>query len=387
MHKFVSPVTIWFGEGTVAKLREECERFRAKRVAVFSDPGVVKAGLTERVEEVLREANIAYTVYDRIVAEPPLAVADEAVAYVRSEGADLIIALGGGSTLDLAKAAAVVSQNEGNVADYLNLTGKKTFLQRGIPKILLPTTAGTGSEVTDIAVFSLETTKDVITHPYLLADVAIVDPAFTYGLPPRVTAASGVDALTHAVEAYVSVNATRLTDTLALEAMERISKYLRTAVWNGNDREARREMAWGSLMAGLAFYNAGVSGVHALAYPVGGLFHVPHGESNSVLLPYVFEYIFPSCMEKVANIAGAMGVRRTGDSVREAALSAIRGMHELIEDVGLPSSMAAYGIGEQDLDRLAADAMKQTRLLARSPKPYRLEDIRRIYERALAGRS
>lgn len=386
MHKFISPLTLWFGEGSIQKLIDECSRFAAKKVILFADPGVIKAGLASKVEDVLKSTKIEYTVYDQIVPEPPLSVADQAVEAIRVSEADLVVAVGGGSALDLAKAAAVVAKNEGSIADYLNLSGTKTLKNKGLPKILIPTTSGTGSEVTDIAVFSLETTKDVITNNFLIADVAIVAPELTYSLPPRVTASTGMDALTHAVEAYISVNATTLTDALALEAIELISHNLRTAVWHGMNREARKNMAWGSVIAGMSFYNAGVSGVHALAYPIGGLFHVSHGESNSVLLPYVFDYIWPSCMEKVARIGDAMGVCTPGMTTREAALAAVQGMRDLIADVGLPSTLDAYGIAEKDLDVLASDASKQTRLLARSPKPYRLEDIRRIYGNALRGK-
>ncbi|GAX89256.1 iron-containing alcohol dehydrogenase [Effusibacillus lacus] len=385
MHKFVSPVTLWFGEGSIQILIDECKRFAAKKVILFADPGVIQAGLAARVEEVLQSGGIEYSVYDQIVPEPPLAVADQAVQAVRASGADMVVAIGGGSALDLAKAAATVAENEGSIPDYLNLTGTRKLARKGLPKILIPTTSGTGSEVTDIAVFSLETTKDVITNPYLLADAAIVDPELTCSLPPRATAATGMDAFTHAVEAYISVNATTLTDSLALEAVKLISGNLRTAVWHGTNREARKNMAWGSVIAGMAFYNAGVSGVHALAYPIGGLFHVSHGESNSVLLPYVFDFIWPSCMEKVARIGQAMGVCTPRMTVREAALATIQGMRDLVADVGLPSTLDAYGIGEGDLDLLANDAIKQTRLLARSPKPYRVEDIRRIYRNALSG--
>lgn len=386
MNKFVSPVTLWFGEGAIAKLVEECDRFNAKKVFLFTDPGVVKAGLTSRIEQILKSAGIEYSTYDNIVPEPPLAAAEQAVEAVRTSEADMVVAVGGGSALDLAKAAAVVARNDGGIADYLNLSGRKSFKNKGLPKVLIPTTSGTGSEVTDIAVFSLETTKDVITHNYLIADTAIVDPELTYSLPPRVTASTGIDAFTHAVEAYISVNATKLTDSLALEAIRLISGNLRTAVWHGMNREARKNMAWGSVLAGMSFYNAGVSGVHALAYPIGGLFHVPHGESNAVLLPYVFDYILPSCLDKIGEIGKAMGVCKAGMTTREAALATIEGMRDLITDVGLPSTLACYGIGENDLDALANDAIKQTRLLGRSPKPYQLKDVYRIYQNALNGR-
>lgn len=251
--------------------------------------------------------------------------------------------------------------------------------------MLIPTTAGTGAEITDIAVFSLEETKDVITHEYLLADVAVIDPELTYTLPPRVTASTGVDALTHAVEALVSVNATPLTDALALEAIRKISANIRTAVWRGSNKDARREMAWGSMIAGLSFYNAGVAGVHALAYPLGGLFKIPHGESNAVMLPYIFDYIWPSCLEKMNKMAGALGLRTEGLNRRETALETVKELRNIVKDVGIPSTLKDFGIKEHDIDTLAKNGIEQKRLLARSPKPYTLKDIRERYEAAYHG--
>src|SRR5699024_2862400 len=229
--------------------------------------------------------------------EPSLNCAQKLVDYMKEYNFDLVLGIGGGSTLDLAKLAAVLAVHEGDVKDYLNLTGSKKIKKRGLPTVLMPTTAGTGSEVTDISVLSLSSTKDVITHEYLLADVAIVDPALTVSVPPRVTAATGVDALTHAIEAYVSVQANDLTDALALRAVELITASLEQAFINGKDREARTKMSMGSFLAGISFFHAGVAGVHALAYPLGGQFHIAHGEANAVLLPYVMNYIRPNCTE------------------------------------------------------------------------------------------
>lgn len=384
MHTFRTPGTIWFGEGAALRIGEALRQKQARRAAVIADGGIVRAGLLDGILEALRSAGAEAEVWDRVVPEPPLAVGDEAVAFIRETAADFVVGVGGGSAMDLAKAAAVVAGHEGGVADYLNLTGTRTFRDRGLPTALLPTTAGTGSEVTDIAVFSLDTTKDVITHPYLLADYAIVDPQLTYSAPSRVTAASGVDAFTHAAEAYLSVFASPFTDLYATRAMDLIGSSLRRAVWHGNDTEARKNMALGSLLAGMAFYNAGVAGVHALAYPLGGLFKVPHGEANAVLLPYVFAFILPSCLERMARVGKALGLRegRVG-SVREEAVQTIRMIREWIADVGLPAGLSAYGVKASDLDRLAEDAAKQTRLLGRSPRKLSLDDIRRIYENAL----
>ena len=199
------------------------------------------------------EKGYTTTIYTDIAPEPPLAIGEKLVDFTRKHPFDLVIGVGGGSALDLAKLAAVLAKHDGKVADYLNLTGTKTLDNKGLPKILIPTTSGTGSEVTNISVLSLDTTKDVVTHDYLLADVAIVDPALTISLPSKVTAATGVDALTHAIEAYVSVNANAVTDALALQAIRLISQSIRTAVHNGQDKQARTDMSYGGYLAGLAF--------------------------------------------------------------------------------------------------------------------------------------
>lgn len=385
MSKFVSPLTILSGAGVLSQVVDQVRFFKATKVMIYADPGIFQAGIVEKLETILRKNEIAYELFSKVVPEPPLAIADEAVNALRNSDADLVIGIGGGSSLDIAKTAAVLSQHEGNVEDYLNLSGTKKLLHKGLPKILIPTTSGTGAEVTDIAVFSLDTTKDVITDPFLLADTAIVDPELTYSLPPRITAATGVDALTHAIEAYTSVNASPLTDTLAIDAIERIGKNIRNAVWHGRDVEARKELSLGSLHAGMSFYNAGVAGVHALAYPLGGLFKIPHGESNAVLLPYIFDFVWPSCVGKMKRVAMALGVYSSSMTDREAAIAAVEGLYHIVQDVGIPTSLKGFGIKESDLEHLTADASKQTRLLGRSPMPYRKEDIRGIYQRSFDG--
>ncbi|MFB5663623.1 iron-containing alcohol dehydrogenase [Alteribacillus sp. HJP-4] len=382
---FVTPLKIVSGEGAINEVTEVMNNFGAKKIMVFADPGVIKAGVVEKLETQLHSAGLDYQIYSDLQPEPPLQVGENALQALKDFNADLVIGIGGGSSLDIAKAAAVLAENEGSIQDYLNLTGTKALTNKGLPKILIPTTSGTGAEITDIAVFSLEDTKDVITHEYLLADAAIVDPELTYTLPPKITASTGVDALTHAVEALVSVNATPLTDALALEAIKKISSSIRVAVWNGSDREARKNMSWGSTIAGMSFYNAGVSGVHALAYPLGGLFKIPHGESNAVLLPYIFDYIWPSCMDKMVLMADALGVLTENMNKRDASLAAVKELKNLVQEVGIPMTLDKFGISEEDIDKLAENGLKQTRLLARSPKPYSLEDIRDRYKAAYFG--
>ncbi|WP_147804872.1 iron-containing alcohol dehydrogenase [Alkalicoccus halolimnae] len=382
---FISPIRIEAGENALERVPSLLEKYSAEKILVFADPGVVSAGIASKLTDLLDREGYDYYLYDALEPEPPVAVGDAAADAVRSEKADLVIGIGGGSSLDIAKAAAVMQGNEGSLANYLNLSGNRAFHSKGVPKILIPTTAGTGAEITDIAVFSLEQTKDVLTHEYLLADAAIIDPALTYTVPPKVTAATGVDALTHAVEALISVNATPLTDALAMEAIRRISGSLRTAVAEGENKKARDDMAWGSMIAGLSFYNAGVSGVHALAYPLGGMFKVPHGEANAVLLPYIFDFIWPHALPKMKMMADALGVLEIEASDEEAAKAAVRELRDIVKDVEIPPTLKEFGVKENDLDKLAEAALGQKRLLARSPKEYSLEDIRGRYEAALNG--
>ncbi|MDF2855160.1 MAG: alcohol dehydrogenase, partial [Neobacillus sp.] len=350
-----------------------------------ADPILKELGVIQPVLQILEKENMKVHLDTNVVPEPSLEIGNLVVEAVRESKAELVIGMGGGSALDLAKAAAVLAQNDGHVEDYLNLSGEKKLTHKGLPKLLIPTTAGTGAEVTDIAVFSLVDTKDVITHEYLLADYAIVDPILTYTLPPRVTAASGIDAFTHALEAYTSVQATPLTDTLALEAMRRIVGSIRRAVWYGQDKVAREQMALGSLFAGLSFFNAGVAGVHGLAYPLGGLFKLPHGESNAVLLPYVYDAIWPSCLEKMVQVAKIFELPANGRNDRELAIAVVQSLQELVKDVGLPITLAEYPIHREDIKRLAENGFKQTRLLKRSPKPLNLESIEQIYRNAYEG--
>jgi len=381
----VFPRKIITGEGSVNGLSGLLKQFRPSKAVLFADPILIELGMTGRIEEILAEHNVPYLVFKDIKPEPPLELGDKAVQTVRDFEADLVIGIGGGSCLDCAKVAAALARNEGTVGDYLNLTGTKKLTNSGVTKILLPTTAGTGAEVTTNAVFSLGHTKDIISDEHLLADVAIIDPEFTYSMPPRVTAASGVDALTHAIESYTSKGATELTDALALEAVRKINRSLRTAVWNGSDRQARGEMAWGSLIASLSYFNAGVHAVHALAYPLGGLFKIPHGESNAVLLPYLFDHIWPACMPKMKALAEALELPLAGKSDRDAALAVVQYLLHLVKDVGLPTTIREYGIGQSDLDRLSNDATEQKRLLGRCPKSLKLQDIRQIYQAAYDG--
>ncbi|MEQ6049165.1 iron-containing alcohol dehydrogenase [Lysinibacillus capsici] len=385
MHKLTFTPASYTGWGCLSQLLLEVKKFNAHNILIVTDPLLKEIGLTDNVEKPLIEKGYTTTIYTDIAPEPPLAIGEKLVDFTRKHPFDLVIGVGGGSALDLAKLAAVLAKHDGKVADYLNLTGTKTLDNKGLPKILIPTTSGTGSEVTNISVLSLDTTKDVVTHDYLLADVAIVDPALTISLPSKVTAATGVDALTHAIEAYVSVNANAVTDALALQAIRLISQSIRTAVHNGQDKQARTDMSYGSYLAGLAFFNAGVAGVHALAYPLGGQFHIAHGDSNAVLLPYVMGYIRQSCEKRMKDILDAMGISSSYLSQEEASYKCVDALQQLVQDVKIPSTLQGFNIPASALEQLTEDATKQTRILARSPMPLEREDIYQIYLAAFDG--
>lgn len=374
------------GWGSLEELVPQVEKFNPKRILVITDPMLEKLGLTARATEPLREKGWEVEVSTDVEPEPPLALGERLVKFTREGNFDLVVGFGGGSALDLAKLAAVLAKNEGDVADYLNLTATRSITEKGLPKILIPTTAGTGSEVTNISVLSLDSSKDVIAHEALIADVAIVDPALTVTVPSRVTAATGVDALTHAIEAYVSVNASPTSDALALHAIRLMSRSIRTAVHDGENKEARTAMSHGSYIAGLAFFNAGVAGVHALAYPLGGQFHIPHGESNAVLLPYVMNYIRKSSEKRMRDIFEALGGNATLMSDEEASYACVEELVRLVKDVGIPHTLQEFDIPESAIESLTQDGVKQKRILARSPLPLQEEDIRNVYRAAYSGK-
>lgn len=380
-----TPVT-HIGWGAKDQLITEIKKFNFEKILIIADPTLKQLGIIDNLIEPIVKEGMGYDLYTEIIPEPLLATGQNLVDYARKGNYSLVIGIGGGSALDLAKLAAVFIENEGNIADYLNLNGQKILQNRGVPKILIPTTSGTGAEVTNISVLALAHTKDVISHDFLIADVAIVDPQLTISVPSKVTAATGADALTHAIEAYISVNANQYSDGHALQAIKLISKSLKDAVKNGNDKMARTNMAYGSYLAGLAFFNAGVGAIHALAYPLGGQFHIPHGDSNAVLIPYVMRYIRTSCFIKMGYIYEAMGYSLNGISMEEASFKCIEQLSELLTEINIPNTLQGFNIPFSALKPLTKDGVKQKRLLARCPMTLTEEDIYNIYDAAFSGK-
>lgn len=377
-----SPLT-HIGWGALETLPGEIKN-HGSNVLLVADPVLKNIGLLNRVTAQFT-ATIRYDVYTDMVPEPSVETGEKLVAFAREGNYDLVVGIGGGSALDLAKLAAVFTQNAGDLKDYLNLSGERKIQARGLPKILIPTTSGTGAEVTNISVLALKDTKDVIAHDFLVADMAIVDPALTMTVPPRVTAATGTDALTHAIEAFLSVHANPYSDGHAMQAIKLIGGSLKKAVENGSDKPARTNMAYGSYLAGLAFSNAGVGAIHALAYPLGGQFHLAHGESNAVLMPYVLRYIRKACSAKLAVILQALTGQYHHLAEEEASLKCIEVLTTLMKDIGIPKTLGGYNIPMEASGALAEDAIKQKRLLARCPMALAKEQIFEIYQAASSG--
>ncbi len=372
---------IVFGVNAINNLGVEIKHLRGTRAFVVTDPGIVKAGLTKKVEDSLNSLKVPYLIFDRVDAEPSIEVAKKSLETAKNFGCDIIIGLGGGSPLDVAKVTSILIKNQGEIEEYF---GVDLVPYPGVATILIPTTAGTGSEVTPIAILSdnREKLKKGIVSQYLFPDVAIVDPALTLGLPPNITALTGMDALTHAIEAFYSINASPLTDLFSQRAMGLISRHIRVAFANGDNLRARWAMMEGSLCAGIAFANAGVAAVHALAYPLGGEFHLAHGLANSLMLPYVMEYNLLGCPDRFAQMAELFGESLKGLSELEKADKAISFVKRLIHDLRIPKTLREVGIPKGAIPHLAEGAMKVTRLLANNPRKLTLEDAIAIYEAA-----
>ena len=373
-----TPKSIITGVDSIGQIGAEVSKLRAKKALIMTDPGVAASGMVEVVERPLIDAGVEVGVFAKCVPEPPMSSLEEGVKFCEQGAYDCIVGFGGGSVIDVAKITSVMVGSDASVE---SMVGIDMVPRKGLPVIAVPTTAGTGSEVTAIAIFANEklNVKQGVVSGFLIPNVAIVDPMLTISCPAHVTAASGMDAFIHCIEAYTSVNATMHTDPLAREGIDLISKSIRTAVFDGSNIEARAGMAIGSLMGGISFGNAGVTAVHALSYPIGGTFHVPHGVANTLMLPWVMEYNMLACLPYFAEIAVAMGENVEGLSVRDAAARAVDAMKQLAIDIQVPQYLSDVGIPESAIEELADSAMTQTRLLVNNPRRLSRDDIVEIY--------
>ena len=369
------------GAGSALQLAEQCRRLGIARPLLVTDPGLMAIGLVQPVLAALESEGLQVAVFDQVREDPPEATVLAAADLGRSCGVDGVLGVGGGSSMDVAKVVAALLGGRQALAQLYgvgNITGQR------LPLVLVPTTAGTGSEVTPVAVITTgETTKAGVSSPVLLPDVAVLDADLTLGLPAAITAMTGVDAMVHAIEAYTSRHQKNpISDNLARHALTLLARNIRTAVRDGRNREARENMLLGACLAGQAFANAPVAAVHALAYPLGGHYHIPHGLSNSLVLPTVLEFNAPSACELYAELAEIVvgGPVAGGAEAKTSAL--VEALRQLIDDVALPATLEAAGVDEGALERLAEDAMLQQRLLVNNPRDVDYEDALGIYRAA-----
>jgi alcohol dehydrogenase len=376
---FGPPTDVHFGHGVVNALAERIKSMGVDRAFVVTDPGIKAVGVLDIVEGLLREADIGYAVFDRVKADSGARLADEAAAELKTSGARAVVGIGGGSTLDTAKAAAALATNPGGALDYVGLHKLKN---RPLPTIAIPTTAGTGSEVTLWSVFTDETRglKVAIGSSLNYPAVALCDPELTLGLPPLLTAVSGMDALGHAIECYTNKACQPISAALALPAIELIGRHLRNAVSHGRDRDARYGMLLASTMAGIAMNPTRLGLAHALAMPLGSWdLRVPHGIAIASTLPAVMEFNHRDAPDRYAAVARALGEKTEGLEPLAAAHRGIKAVRSLSRDIGIPSGLREVGVREVDVGRVVAEAMKSGNVAVnpRETSPAQLEQVLR----------
>jgi len=368
--------------GATARIGGIMADMGCKKVAFVTDPMILKLGLAMAALDSLEKAGVAVWTFSDVVADPPEDMVLAAVDAARREGIDGVVSVGAGSSMDTAKLVAVLA---GSAQPLAEMYGVGLVTGDRLPLVLAPTTAGTGSEVTPLSIVTTGTNeKKGVSASQLLPDWAILDAELTIGLPAAVTAATGIDAMVHAIEAYTSKHKKNpVSDCLAREALTLLGANIRTACAKPDDREARGAMLLGSMLAGMAFANEPVAAVHALDYPLGGHFHVPHGLSNAMVLPYVLEFNAPAAMRHYAEIAPLIFPALSGQSDDAKVAGMIEAFKTLGPELGMDPKLSSVGVNHNHLPMLAEDAMKQTRLLVNNPREMTEEAARAIYEKAL----
>lgn len=380
---FNTSSSIRFGAGLLAQLGEMVVSEIGTRVLLVTDPGMMATGIVDKALASLKSAGVAVTLYKDVKADPPESIVNLCAQMAIDCKAQGVIGLGGGSSLDVAKLAALLATGNESLKDAYGVGNAKG---PRLPLILVPTTSGTGSEVTPISIVTTgESEKMGVVSPVILPDIALLDPELTLGLPPHITAATGIDAMVHAIEAYASASANNnpISRNLATEALRLMGASLETAVHSGSDLKARSDMLLGSMMAGQAFANSPVAAVHALAYPIGGHFHVPHGLSNALVLPYVLRFnaeVAPRAYAEIAPFAFPDLAKITHEQDRANAFC--EAMATLSKRCGLQQTLREMNIPQDFLPKLASDAMNQTRLLVNNPRELTEEDALNIYKAA-----
>ncbi len=375
------PNSIIFGAGAAGTVAEKAREFGKDKALIITDKGVVGAGLLEKVLTPLEQAGVKAHIFDQIEPNPRDHTVLKAFEFAKKKECGLIIGLGGGSPIDAAKSVGLLMTNPGPLQDYLRGTAVKNPLP---PLIAIPTTSGTGSEVTQFSVVTdtERSFKAGIGSPFLIPRIAIVDPSLMESMPPSLAAATGMDALTHAIESFVSTNSQPFSDALALHAIRLIGTFLRPSVANGTDQEARSQMAIASTLAGVAFSNAGVGLVHAMAHPLGGRFDVPHGVANAILLPSIMRFNLIARLEKFGQAAEALGEKVEGLPAVDAGKKAVEAVSRLSADIGIPGRLSEVNVKAEGLPQLAADTMNMKRALGFNPRAVKQEEVEKLFREA-----
>ena len=383
VNRFILNEVSYFGPGARKQLPAEMERMGARKALVVTDKDLLKFGVADKVLDVLREAGIPFDVFSDLKPNPTVTNVKAGVQAFSASGADILVAIGGGSSMDVAKAIGIITNNP-EFADVVSLEGVANTKKKSVPIIALPTTAGTAAEVTINYVITDEANqkKMVCVDPNDIPAVALVDAELMYTLPKSLTAATGMDALTHAIEGLITKGAWEMSDMFEIKAIEMINRYLETAVNEPTNEEARNGMAVAQYIAGMAFSNVGLGLVHGMAHPLGAIFDIPHGVANALLLPTVMAFNAPAALDKYADIAKAMNVYRPGMSQEEAADAAVRAVRELAVRVGIPQHLSELGIQESDLERLSQAALADV-CTPGNPREVTQERIYELYKQVL----
>lgn len=372
-----------YGVGISSTVADFCREQKGTKAFLMADRILLETGVLEPILKSFEDGGMDYVLFTDIVPEPPAAVVDSVSRAMKETDCDVCVSVGGGSTIDTAKAVCMLQTNEGSIRDYL-FGGTKTVANPCIPLICIPTTAGTGAEVTAAAVID-DTESKVklsVTHEYMIPVLALLDPTLQSSLPPSVTASTGMDALTHAIESYVSLNANPIGDAYGLQTMRLIGENLRAAVADGSNMEARGNMVIASLLGGAAILNCGLGVVHGIAQSIGGIAHVPHGVANAMILPYAMERNFVGNLKKFRDIAICLGENVEGLSLRDGAYRSIKAIVELENDIGIPRKLSQVGVSREMFPQIVKDTMAY-RLLAINPIRIKPEDVLEILEEAL----
>ncbi len=383
MYRIVLNETSYYGAGCREVIADEVRKRGFHKALFVTDKDLIRFGVAEKIEQVLRKAGIPYEIFSDLKANPTIANVQSGVAAFKASGADFIIALGGGSSIDTAKAIGIIVRNP-EFADVRSLEGTAPTKHRAVPTFAIPTTAGTAAEVTINYVITDEQArkKMVCVDPNDIPMCAIIDCELMYSMPKGLTAATGMDALTHAIESYITPGAWTMSDMFEMKAIELIARHLKNAVDNGTDTAAREGMAEAQYIAGMGFSNVGLGIVHSMAHPLGAFYDTPHGVANALLLPYVMEYNAESAARpKYLDIARAMGVDTAGMSIDEGVAAAVGAVRSLSLSIGIPQRLHEIGVRREDIPALAVAAYNDV-CTGGNPRPTSVEDIAALYETA-----